>query len=180
MDFMLIRNPPTGPRKPTTANMEQRLNELAIVNVMLKAAMAEDHDEETQEAYGAQADQDLAMLKAKLEEFQRGMGKEPLHTEGATTSTPIEKAEADHEPYKRKLEELTARHQEELDAAHAESTEARNRVDEISRDTANALGDLEKRLKDDGSARVCYALLRSSHNSSCSAIPFSFYPSMED
>lgn len=39
-------------------------------------------DDATKEEYGDQADQDLAMLRAKLEEARRNEGKEPLDTTG--------------------------------------------------------------------------------------------------
>lgn len=39
-------------------------------------------DDEAKEEYGDQADKDLAMLRAKLEEARRNEGKEPLDATG--------------------------------------------------------------------------------------------------
>ena len=54
---------------------------------MLRAAMDDDgtRDDATKEEYGDQADQDLAMLRAKLEEARRNEGKEPIDTPGDET-----------------------------------------------------------------------------------------------
>ena len=73
--------PSLGPRKSTmSVTIEQRLRELSLVGIMLKAAMTEDgpEDDEVKEEYGSQVDEDLAMLRSKLEEARRNEGKEPL------------------------------------------------------------------------------------------------------
>lgn len=64
--------------------IEQRLREMEVVNVMLRAAMAEDGDEddEVKEAYGKQADEELTHLRSKLEEARRNEGKSPLTVSG--------------------------------------------------------------------------------------------------
>ena len=50
-------------------------------------------DDATKEEYGDQADQDLAMLRAKLEEARRNEGKEPIDTTGdATLPGPVKEA----------------------------------------------------------------------------------------
>lgn len=53
-----------------SVTIEQRLREMSLVHQMLHAAMAEegDEDDEVKEAYGKQMDEQLAALKARLEE----------------------------------------------------------------------------------------------------------------
>lgn len=50
---------------------------MELVNTMLRAAMAEDgeEDDEVKEEYGKQADEGLAKLRSKLEEARRNEGK---------------------------------------------------------------------------------------------------------
>ncbi|KAL8900840.1 MAG: hypothetical protein Q9207_005496 [Kuettlingeria erythrocarpa] len=63
--------PGLGTRKSTlSVTIEQRLREMSLVHQMLHAAMAEegDEDDEVKEAYGKQMDEQLAALKARLEE----------------------------------------------------------------------------------------------------------------
>ena len=57
--------------------MEQRLKEMDLVHTMLKAAMAEDGDEddEVKEEISRQMEENLAELKGKLEEARRNEGK---------------------------------------------------------------------------------------------------------
>ena len=65
-------------RKSTmSVTIEQRLREMELVNIMLRAAMAEDdkEDDQVKEEYGKQADEQLADLRAKLEEARRNEGK---------------------------------------------------------------------------------------------------------
>lgn len=56
---------------------------MEVVNIMLRAAMAEDgeEDDEVKEEYGRKADEDLANLRLKLEEARRSEGKEALKVE---------------------------------------------------------------------------------------------------
>jgi len=56
-----------------SVTIEQRLREMELVNTMLRAAMAEDgeEDDEVKEKYGEQADEELAKLRSKLEEARR-------------------------------------------------------------------------------------------------------------
>ena len=71
-------------RKSTMSpTIEQRLREIALVHQMIKAAMAEDGDEEDEvkEEYGKQADEELAELRSKLEEARRNEGKPPLNAD---------------------------------------------------------------------------------------------------
>ena len=62
---------------------------MELVNVMLRAAMAEDdkEDDQVKEEYGKQADEQLADLRAKLEEARRNEGK----------ITPKDSAHSSHE-----------------------------------------------------------------------------------
>lgn len=58
--------------------VEQKLREMALVNELIQAAMAKDNEEtaEVKEEYGKQGDEQLAMLRAKLEEAKRNEGEE--------------------------------------------------------------------------------------------------------
>ena len=76
--------PALGARKSTmSVTIEQRLREMSVVSTMLRAAMADDGsgDDEIKEEYGNQVDEDLAMLKEKLNKARRSEGKEPLDIE---------------------------------------------------------------------------------------------------
>ncbi|KAL8719632.1 MAG: hypothetical protein Q9225_003380 [Loekoesia sp. 1 TL-2023] len=69
--------PGLGTRKSTmSVTIEQRLREMSLVHEMLRAAMAEDGDEndEVKEEYGKQMDETLAALKARLEEAKSNEG----------------------------------------------------------------------------------------------------------
>ncbi|MCJ1405440.1 hypothetical protein MMC11_008668, partial [Xylographa trunciseda] len=73
--------PSLGPRKSTmSVTIEQRLQEMELVNEMLKIAMAEDGEEsdEVKEEYGRKVDETLADLREQLEEARRKEGKPPL------------------------------------------------------------------------------------------------------
>jgi len=72
------QRPQLPTRKSTmSVTIEQRLREMELVNTMLRAAMAEDgeEDDEVKEEYGKQADEGLAKLRSKLEEARRNEGK---------------------------------------------------------------------------------------------------------
>ncbi|KAL8920649.1 MAG: hypothetical protein Q9208_006131 [Pyrenodesmia sp. 3 TL-2023] len=63
--------PGLGTRKSTmSVTIEQRLREMSLVHQMLHAAMAEegDEDDDVKESYGKQMDEQLAALKARLEQ----------------------------------------------------------------------------------------------------------------
>lgn len=66
-----------------SVTIEQRLREMSVVSTMLRAAMADDGsgDDEIKEEYGNQVDEDLVMLKEKLNKARRSEGKEPLDAE---------------------------------------------------------------------------------------------------
>ena len=89
--------PALGARKSTmSVTIEQRLREMSVVSTMLRAAMADDGsgDDEIKEEYGNQVDEDLAMLKEKLNTARRSEGREPLDAENDTDlPTSIEEAE---------------------------------------------------------------------------------------
>ncbi|KAL8832546.1 MAG: hypothetical protein Q9170_004837 [Blastenia crenularia] len=71
-------------RKSTmSVTIEQRLREMSLVHEMLRAAMAEEGDEndEAKEEYGKQMDDTLAALKARLEEAKSNEGLLDLETE---------------------------------------------------------------------------------------------------
>ena len=73
-----------GPRKSTmSVSIEQRLREMSVVSTMLRAAMADDGsgDDEIKEEYSNQVDEDLAMLKEKLNNARQSEGKEPFDAE---------------------------------------------------------------------------------------------------
>ena len=73
-----------GPRKSTmSVSIEQRLREMSVVSTMLNAAMADDGsgDDEIKEEYSNQVDEDLAMLKEKLNKARQSEGKEPFDAE---------------------------------------------------------------------------------------------------
>ena len=69
-----------------SVTIEQRLREMSLVSTMLRAAMADDGsgDDEMKEEYNNQVDEDLAMLKEKLNNARRSEGKEPLDAENET------------------------------------------------------------------------------------------------
>lgn len=71
---------PTLPARKSTmrVTVEQKLREMALVNELIQAAMAKDNEEtaEVKEEYGKQGDEQLAMLRAKLEEAKRNEGEE--------------------------------------------------------------------------------------------------------
>lgn len=63
--------PGLGTRKSTmSVTIEQRLREMSLVHQMLHAAMAEegDEDDDVKESYGKQMDEQLAALRARLEQ----------------------------------------------------------------------------------------------------------------
>ncbi|MCJ1305409.1 hypothetical protein MMC08_008223 [Hypocenomyce scalaris] len=73
--------PALGTRKSTTSvGIEQRLQEMELVNQMLRAAMAEDGDEddEVKEEYEKKVDETLASLRMKLEEARRNEAEEGI------------------------------------------------------------------------------------------------------
>ena len=85
--------------------IEQRLQEMELVNEMLKIAMAEDGEEtdEVKEEYGRKVDETLADLREQLEEARRKEGKPPLSSTDSTPPTkeqllPIETSDADAKP----------------------------------------------------------------------------------
>ena len=72
--------------------IEQRLREMELVSQMLRIAMSNDTeaDDETKEQFGQQADEELAALKAKLEEARQREGREPLEADQETFSNSAE------------------------------------------------------------------------------------------
>ncbi|MCJ1395626.1 hypothetical protein MMC18_008512 [Xylographa bjoerkii] len=98
--------PSLGPRKSTmSVTIEQRLQEMELVNEMLKIAMAEDGEEsdEVKEEYGRKVDETLADLREQLEEARRKEGKPPLSSADGTPPTnekpvPIESGHSDATP----------------------------------------------------------------------------------
>ncbi|KAL8690843.1 MAG: hypothetical protein Q9218_003808, partial [Villophora microphyllina] len=71
-NLQTVRKRPTlGTRKSTmSVTIVQRLREMSLVHQMLRAAMAEDgdDDDEVKETYGKQMDENLAALKLRLEQ----------------------------------------------------------------------------------------------------------------
>ena len=99
--------PALGPRKSTmSVTIEQRLREMSLVSTMLRAAMAEDgaDDDDVKEEYGNQADEDLALLRSKLEESRRNEGKELLNIKD-NVDLPVTKESEDVAKMKAMLEE---------------------------------------------------------------------------
>ena len=79
-----------------SVTIEQRLREWSVVSTMLRAAMADDGsgDDDIKEEYSNQVDEDLAMIKEKLDEARRSEGREPFDAEnGLDVSKSIEEAE---------------------------------------------------------------------------------------
>ena len=88
-----------------SVTIEQRLQEMELVNEMLKIAMAEDgaESDEVKEEYGRKVDETLADLREQLEEARRKEGKPPLSsTEGTSPTTeqllPSGISDAESEP----------------------------------------------------------------------------------
>ncbi|MCJ1377473.1 hypothetical protein MMC17_000568 [Xylographa soralifera] len=82
--------PSLGSRKSTmSVTIEQRLQEMELVNEMLKIAMAEDGEEsdEVKEEYGRKVDETLADLREQLEEARRKEGKPALSSADGTPPT---------------------------------------------------------------------------------------------
>ncbi|KAG7007615.1 hypothetical protein G7Y79_00009g027240 [Physcia stellaris] len=153
--------PALGARKSTmSVTIEQRWRELALVGTMLRAAMDDDGtpDNATKEEYGDQADKDLAMLRAKLEEARRNEGKEPLDTTGeealpesvkealpvvnideletklTASEEKVTRLQAElivvRKELEKKLDEAAACHQKEIEVARSEAKEADARKQE--------------------------------------------------
>ena len=70
------------------------MREMDLVHSMLKAAMAEDGDEEDEvkEEYGRQMEENLAGLKEKLEEARRNEGKDPIPSRAIQEETDSKEA----------------------------------------------------------------------------------------
>ena len=102
-----------GTRKSTiSTTMEQRLKEMDLVHSMLKAAMAEDGDEDdkVKEEIGRQMEENLADLRVKLEEARRNEGKEPISPVTAQgdekledVSTESDRLESELQAYKERV-----------------------------------------------------------------------------
>ncbi|KAL8908574.1 MAG: hypothetical protein Q9171_005409 [Xanthocarpia ochracea] len=84
-----MTRPGLGTRKSTmSVTIEQRLQEMSLVHQMLRAAMAEDGDEDddVKEEYGKQMDNTLAALRVRLEEaktFEGCLGSDKPPNNGA-------------------------------------------------------------------------------------------------
>ncbi|KAL9582166.1 MAG: hypothetical protein Q9212_003456 [Teloschistes hypoglaucus] len=95
-----VKNVQTSPRKTRPAlstrqstmsvTIEQRLREISVVHQMLKAAMADDGDEddELKEEYGKSMDETLAALKGRLEEAKSAEGVISSEIELTETESP--------------------------------------------------------------------------------------------
>ncbi|KAL8791704.1 MAG: hypothetical protein Q9195_005711 [Heterodermia aff. obscurata] len=154
--------PALGARKSTmSATIEQRLREWSVVSTMLRAAMADDgsSDDETKEEYGNQVDEDLAMLKEKLNKARRSEGREPLDAENGID---LPKSTEETEPVVEvtSLEKLAASEErtreieleKELEAANARAGEAEKLVQELKRNSATQHEELKKELAAEASA----------------------------
>ena len=91
-----------------SVTIEQRLQEMELVNEMLKIAMAEDGEEsdEVKEEYGRKVDETLADLREQLEEARRKEGKLPLSSADGTPPPNERPVPIDTEHLEKQIYEL--------------------------------------------------------------------------
>lgn len=137
----ILTRPALGSRKSTTSvTMEQRLREMELVNQMLRAAMAEDGDEddEAKEEYGKKMDETLADLRLELEEARKNEGKPPLEPSSKGVSSPeVDEVQAP-------ATSLTTKRVEELELALATSREQAVKMERELSSMRNKVEDFDK------------------------------------
>ncbi|MCJ1282378.1 hypothetical protein MMC26_001701 [Xylographa opegraphella] len=149
--------PGLGPRKSTmSVTIEQRLQEMELVNEMLKIAMAEDGEEsdEVKEEYGRKVDETLADLREQLEEARRKEGKPPLSSTDGTPpireeQLPTNVSDLNVIPdtlAQKQIEELNSAltaSQEKIATLEADLEYTQNKMNDYSKKVAQASKDFE-------------------------------------
>ncbi|MCJ1430951.1 hypothetical protein MMC27_000301 [Xylographa pallens] len=149
--------PSLGARKSTmSVTIEQRLQEMELVNEMLKIAMAEDGEEsdEVKEEYGRKVDETLADLREQLEEARRKEGKPPLSSTEGTPPTreqplPIEIPDSDAKPNALAQKQIEVLHssltasQEKVATLEADLEYMQRKMNQYSEEAAQVSKDLE-------------------------------------